>query len=278
MSIRVYRNKRRRRGRGGGDQKGSARKQRTKVGEFLLGRDKEKMRRRRGTRLKGEEKESRGREVEKDDRGCPVALWFSSRYSRTNWIYELSRLVGPADVGRVGRSLGQIQRTLPLACGSLHGRPGIFYGGDNRKFHDYTTNSRKLRCRIRDRDIWYDTRCLLLLGSFVLSRWWTLERLSVLMQESTLFRAEAAFFVFIWHATIILLQEEYNIAIYTNRSWLFRERFLWLRNTFCYIIKVASFILFSYIWILNIYIICFIRYIILLWWIFIEACTLFRDT
>lgn len=48
MSIRVYRNKRRRRGRGGGDQKGSARKQRTKVGEFPLGRDKVEMRGRRG--------------------------------------------------------------------------------------------------------------------------------------------------------------------------------------------------------------------------------------
>lgn len=55
MSIRVYRDKRRRRGRGGGDQKGSARKQRTNVGEFPLGRDKEEMRRQRGARLKGEE-------------------------------------------------------------------------------------------------------------------------------------------------------------------------------------------------------------------------------
>lgn len=184
MSIRVYRNKRRRRGRGGGDQKGSARKQRTKVGEFPLGRDKEEMRRQRGRDWK--EKESRGRSRERWSRLPVVVSW---RYSRTNWIYELARRTGRR------RSLGQVQRTLPLVHGrSLPDRP-VFYTGDNRKFHHYTTNSRKLRCRIRDCDIWYDTRCSL--RSFVLSRWWTLDGLRVLVQENTLFCAEISFYFYL---------------------------------------------------------------------------------
>lgn len=121
-----------------------------------------------------EKKESRAREVEKDDRGCP--LW--SPEDIRGLIEFTSSLVGPADVGRAyGRSVfGPDSAYVAISMRSFPPRSSSpFYGGDNRKFHDYTTNSRKLRCRIRDRDIWYDTRCSLLLRSFVLSRWWTLD-------------------------------------------------------------------------------------------------------
>lgn len=121
MSIRVYRNKRRRRGRGGGDQKGSARKQRTKVGEFPLGRDKEEMRRQRGETER--RRRSRAGEVEKDDRGCPS--W--SPEDIRGLIEFTSSLVGPTDVGRAGRSVFRPDSTYaisarPFPPGMLHWR------------------------------------------------------------------------------------------------------------------------------------------------------------
>jgi len=111
MSIRVYRDKRRRRGRG--DQKGSARKQRTKVGEFPLGRDKEEMRRQRGETER--RRRSRAGEVEKDDRGCP--LW--SPEDIRGLIEFTSSLVGPADVGRAWSVFGPDSAYVAISARSF---------------------------------------------------------------------------------------------------------------------------------------------------------------